>query len=516
MENIKILWVDDEIDLLEMHVMFLEAKGHLVSKANNGPDAIDMVAVNNYDIVFLDENMPGMSGLEVLTKIKEQSTGLPVVMITKSEEENIMDEAIGSQIDDYLIKPVNPNQILLTLKKHLANKQLVSKKTSTDYLKEFNQLAQLIAFAQSFDQWVDVYKKIVYWELKLDQLNDAALEEILINQKNEANREFGRFIRKNYESWFQKDANRPMLSHDFFKDEVFPLIDKHQKVFVIIIDNLRYDQWKILEKEISQVYNIDKEIIYSSILPTATQYARNAIFSGLTPAQIAQMYPQYWLNDDQEGGKNQFEEQLLETQIQRFRRKDTFYFTKIFNKEQGSQLIDKIANVLQNDLGVVVYNFVDMLSHARTETPIVKELAQDESAYRSLTRTWFEHSSLLELLRILARKKIPVVFSTDHGMTHVNSPVKVVGDKKVTTNLRYKQGRNLSYNPKDVFEIHKPENVGLPKTNVSSKYIFAYHADFFAYPNNYNHYVKYYKDTFQHGGISLEEMLIPLIRLMPK
>ncbi len=517
MSNVKLLWVDDEIDLLKPQVLFLESKGHNVSTTNNGDSAIEMVQQESFDVVFLDEQMPGLSGLETLNQIKRIYPALPVVMITKSEEESIMDEAIGSKIADYLIKPVNPKQILLSIKKIVDKKRLITRKTTSEYQSEFSQIGMMINDSLSYTDWIDVYKKLVYWELELDRSSDSAMDEVLRMQKNEANKTFARFIEKNYCDWFSMDiGERPLLSPNIFKHRIFPLVEENENVIVILIDNLRFDQWKTLQPAVREMFSVEKEELFYSILPTATQYARNAMFAGLMPSEIAKLYPSLWLNDDEEGGKNLHEEELLEKQIQRLGKKIKFSYDKITNLKSGKKMVENFNNLINNQLSVVVYNFVDMLSHARTDSEMIRELAGDESAYRSITLSWFEHSALLDFMQIAAQKKIKIIITTDHGTIRVNDPVKIVGDRNTTTNLRYKAGRNLNYKTKEVFDIKKPEQAYLPKSNVSTSYVFARNYDFFAYPNNYNYYVNYYKNTFQHGGISLEEMIIPLIVLNPK
>lgn len=517
MKEANILWIDDEIDLLKIHILFLQEKGHKIMTANNGTDAIEMVKENNFDIIFLDENMPGMNGLEVLAKIKEININIPIVMVTKNEEEDIMDEAIGSQIADYLIKPVNPKQILLAIKKNVENKRLITEKTNSKYQIEFSKLGLQINQTQTFEDWIDVYKKLVYWELELAKAKDNTMDEVLILQKTEANSAFAKYIKSNYIGWFKKtEDQRPKFQTDVFKKNIFPLLDNNGKVILIVIDNLRYDQWKSLQPTIREYLTLESEEVMCSILPTATQYARNAMFSGLTPLQIEQMFPKLWSYEEDEGGKNEHEEELLKTLFERYRKKVDFHFEKVFHNKQGHKIVENIKSIMKNQLIVIVYNFVDMLSHAKTEMQMIKELAQDEAAYRSLTQAWFEHSALLNLIKEISNFDAKVILTTDHGSIKVQDPIKVIGDRNTTTNLRYKQGKNLNYNPKEVFEIQKPQDVGLPISNLSSTYIFASSKDFFAYPNNYNHYVKYYKDTFQHGGVSLEEMLIPLLTFNTK
>lgn len=515
MSKDRILWADDEIDLLNVYVLFLEEKGYEVITATNGNDAIDLCKKESFDIIFLDENMPGLSGLETLAILKEIDPDVPMVMITKSEEENIMNMAIGSKIADYLTKPVNPSQILMTLKKNIHKKEIVSEHTTSTYRSEFGRIGMQINDSLTYDDWVEVYKKLVYWELELAD-TDSGMDEMLRMQKTEANHTFTKFIRRNYEDWFRNPEKRPLMSPDLFKNKVFPLLDQGEKVFFVLIDNFRFDQWKIIREIVSEFFTFSEEGLYSAILPTATQYARNAIFSGLMPLQIQQMFPDLWVEEEEDEGKNLNEKELIQTQLTRFRKNYSFSYNKVNESSYCEKLIERMSQLEGNQLNVVVLNFIDMLSHARTESKMMRELANDEQAYRSLTLSWFRHSGTLELLKAIARRGYKVVLTTDHGTIQVKNPVKVIGDKNTTVNLRYKVGKNLSYNKKEVVELTDPKRVGLPSPNVSSTYIFAGHDDFFAYPNNYNHYVSYYRNTFQHGGVSLEEMLIPLVVMQPR
>lgn len=517
MENVKILWADDEIELLKPHILFLEQKGYDVATTNNGDEALDLLQEQPFDIVFLDENMPGLSGIETLAKIKDMQPNLPVVMITKSEEETIMEDAIGSNIADYLIKPVKPNQILLSLKKNLENRKIVSEKKSFAYQQEFRNIGMEISNNLNHDEWVDVYKKIIRWELELQKSDDEGILEILRMQKEEANQVFSKFYEKHYLDWIKgKATEKPVLSHTLLKDRVFPALDGGKNTFLILIDNLRYDQWKALQPIFEQFFRIERDDIYYSILPTTTQYARNAFFAGLLPSEIEKKYRKYWVNEDEEGTKNQYEKELFKEQLRRYGRDIKFSYHKILNLNAGRKLVDSLSNLLQNDLNVIVYNFVDMLSHARTEMEIIRELADDEPAYRSLTISWFEHSPLIDIIRFVASKGLNLIVTTDHGSVRVHNPVKVIGDRNTNTNLRYKTGKSLNYNKKEVFEVRNPNDIFLPRLNVSSSYIFCRNNDFFAYPNNYNYYVNYYKNTFQHGGISMEEVLIPFVQLKAK
>lgn len=539
MSNGLLLWADDEIELLRAHILFLQKKGYDVVTVTNGTDAIDQCRQKTFDLILLDEMMPGLSGLETLQKIKEISPATPVVMVTKSEEENIMDQAIGSKIADYLIKPVNPNQILLSLKKNIHQKEIVTEVTQSGYQQNFQNIAMQISDCKTINGWMDVYRRIVHWELELSN-TDSNMTEMLKMQKEEADNGFAKYIKAHYMDWMddiarsqtvggqglsrlksvhaslrkqqEKGEERPMMSIDIFKKKIFPLLDAGEKVFMIVIDNFRLDQWRVLSQDIGDMFDIDEQT-YVSILPTATQYARNAIFSGLMPEKIAQMFPDLWVDEDEEEGKNLNEGLLIKTQFERFRHRETFSYHKINDSVGAEKFLQKFNTLKANDLNVLVINFIDMLSHARTESKMVRELANNESAYRSITLSWFRHSVLADLFKMLAQSDYTVVITTDHGSIRASKPVKIIGDRNTNTNLRYKLGKNLNYNPKEVFVIKEPHKAMLPAPNLSTSYVFATGDSFFAYPNNYNYYVSYYKDTFQHGGISMEEMIVPLITM---
>ena len=519
---VQLLWVDDEVELLKAHIIFLEKKGYAVTTVSNGTDAIDLCREHSFDLVLLDEQMPGLSGLETLQSIKQISPATPVVMVTKSEEENIMEQAIGQKIADYLIKPVNPNQILLVLKKNIHRREIETEVTQTQYQKQFQQIAMQIHDCRTWQDWTDVYRQLVHWELQLSS-TDSQMTEMLAMQKEEANLEFAKFVRKNYISSLPPDPpqtaaetqGQPLFSPQLFKKKVFPMLDNKEKVFLVVMDNFRYDQWRLLSQEIGQMFDIEEDL-YFSILPTATQYARNAIFSGLMPNKIEQMFPELWVDEDSEEGKNLNEEPLIKTQLDRYRRHDTFSYHKINTSAEAEKLLQQFKTMGKYDLNVVVFNFIDMLSHARTESRMVHELANNESAYRSITLSWFRHSVIADFFRMLAQTECKVIVTTDHGSIRCTKPVKIVGDRNTNTNLRYKLGKNLAYDPKDLFVIKNPAEAQLPSPNISTTYVFATADTFFAYPNNYNYYVSYYKDTFQHGGISMEEMIIPLITLKGK
>lgn len=517
MNEINVLWVDDEIDLLKPHIMFLKQKNYNVTPCNNGYDALELFKKNNFDAVFLDENMPGMGGLEVLSEMKEIKANVPIIMITKSEEEHIMEEAIGSKIADFLIKPVNPNQILLSLKKNLDHTRLVSEKTTLDYQKEFRKISMDLGMVRDYEGWVDIYKRLVFWDMELDHIGDHSLISILESQKLEANLQFFKFIEKNYEDWFKYKEDKPILSHEVFREYVVPkLVKKDKPILFVVIDNLRFDQWRAIETTISNHFKIEKEHMYYAALPTATQYVRNSLFSGYTPLEMEKHLPQYWKNDVDEGGKNLFEKELMLHHLNRLGLKVKADYFKITNLNAGKKLSQSFKQHKDNDLIALVYNFVDSLSHAKTDTEIVKELAETDKSYRSLTQSWFRNSPLLEIIQQAQNMGFKLILTTDHGTINIKNPSKVIGDKNTSLNLRYKTGRNLSYENKDVYAVKNPTLIGLPSINLTSSFIFAKTDMFFAYVNNYNHYVNYYKDTYQHGGVSMEEMLVPLIIMQPK
>lgn len=513
-----ILWIDDEVDSLKSQILFLENKGYHVAAMSNGYDGVEHLKENTVDAILLDETMPGMTGMETLEDIRMVNQQIPVIMVTKNEAEDVMEDAIGRQINDYLIKPVNPNQVLLALKKNIDNKRLVAEKTTTAYQQDFRNLFMTLSSSQDYNEWRDTYKKLVHWELQMAKSDSPEMQDVFNSQKAEANTEFAKYVTKNYKDWVHpKTPEAPIMSHTLFRYKIAPHIEKGKPLFVVLIDNLRFDQWKVIEPIFAEYFSLEEEDTFYSILPTATQYCRNAIFAGMMPVEIEKKFPMEWKNDNEQGGKNLHEETFLGAQLKNLDLDDIRYsYTKVTNHQSGQNMLNNIHNLLEYDLNVIVYNFVDMMSHARTEMEVLKELASDEVSYRSITKSWFKHSPLYQALAKLAQKDIRLMVTTDHGSVRVKKPLKVIGDRETTTNLRYKHGRNLNYNPNEVLAFKNPQDGGLPRPNVNSSFIFAKEEDYLCYPNNYNHYAKYYNDTFQHGGISLEEMIVPIIRMESK
>ncbi len=520
MDRKKILWVDDEIELLRSHIIFLSEKGYEVDTVTNGEDAITSVREKVYDIIFLDEMMAGMGGLETLAKIKNINNSIPVVMITKSEEETLMNEAIGGKISDYLTKPVNPSQVLLVCKKILEGKKITGQYAAKDYLQDFNQITQALSSGLDFTEWINIYQKLVNWSIELDKHRDIGLEQSLNDQYKEANKEFSKFVEKNYISWLSGNADAPNLSPQITEKYVFDhLRDEGKSIFYFVLDCLRLDQWLVMEKHLSEIFKIEKDYYYS-ILPTATPYSRNSLFAGLYPSDIEKNYPNLWVSgNDDDYSMNKYEKELLQNLLDRKRIKlrNDLKYIKIIDPEVGRNFEQNIHSYQNTHLTAVVVNFLDMIAHGRSDSDILKEIAPGESAYRSLTNSWFSHSSLLNIFTNLSKmKNVKIVVTTDHGSIRCLRGAKVLGDREASTNLRFKYGRNLKIDEKHAVYVKNTNDFKLPKRGVTINYIFAKEDYYFVYPTDYHKFLTHYKDTFQHGGISMEEMILPIITMEPK
>ncbi len=515
----KILWVDDEIDLLRPHLRLLEQKGYHVETASNGEDAIELVKTKGFDLVFLDEMMPGMGGLQTLSAMKDISPTLPVVMVTKSEAESLMEEAIGSKITDYLVKPVNPSQILMACKKILESKKISGAYVSRDYIKEFQNISLTLNSSLTEQEWIDLYIKLTNWDMELDAHPELGLRQTLQDQKRECNAEFGKFVERNYRRWIEDEKRPIMLSPDIVDRCVIPELNERSSVFFFVIDCLRLDQWLIMEELLAEYFAFEKQY-YFSILPTATPYARNSIFSGYFPIDLEKRFPEIWSSeDDDENSRNRFEHQLLDKLLERKRihLKPESKYVKILDPEFGRQFEGNILSYTHSRLTAVVVNFIDMLAHGRSDSPLLKEIAPDEAAYRSLTRSWFQHSSLFGMLKTLAaQKNVKIILTTDHGSVRCMRGSKVVGDREASANLRYKFGRNLKVDDKQAVFIKSPVEYKLPRGSITTNYVMAKEDYYFVYPTEYHKYLSQYRDSFQHGGISMEEMILPIVKLGPK
>ncbi len=510
-----ILWADDEIDQLQSHIIFLQKKGFDIVPVTNGEDAVTMIENQKFDLVFLDEQMPGMGGLDTLEKVKSLQPLLPVVMITKSEEESIMEDAIGSKISDYLIKPVNPNQILLTVKRILDRSKLQSEKSAQSYLRDFGSISSRIHPRTTWQEWIEIYKELSKWQIDLGE-GDEALKQVLDDQVVDANREFGKFIEREYVDWLDQNEEAPIISQGIFKKYVFPHIKNGKKTMFFLIDCMRYDQWLVFEPYLAKMFDISTDFYYS-ILPTATPYSRNAIFAGVSPLEIAQMYPKLWDQGQDETSLNRHEEELLKKQLDRAGFDINFKYEKILNAEDGRQVAGKMKSFSQSKLAAFVFNFVDTLVHSRSDSDVIKELAPDVSAFRSITEAWFQHSSLLQMFKELADEDVTVVVTTDHGSVRALRDTKVYGDRDTATSLRYKYGKNLNAeNSNAVIQIKDTKKYKLPDLGKASDYLIAREDYYFIYPTNYHKFQNRYKDTFQHGGASMEEMILPVATLTPK
>jgi CheY-like chemotaxis protein len=513
--NKRILWVDDEIELLKSHVTFLQGKGYKVDTATNGADALSLVKGNKFDVLLLDESMPGRGGLETLVEIKEADPALPVVMITKNEEERLMDNAIGLKIDDYLLKPVSPLQIYSACKRILDAPRIQEERVSPDYIREFNELNSLMQEG-TWDAWLRVHKRLCAWDHEFDQFRRTGLESTHDDQRLKASHAFSDFVEKNYRNWVASDK-RPPMSVDIFPRHIAPHLQAGEKVFFILIDCVRLDQWMVIEEFLTEQFDVQWDF-YCSILPTATPYSRNAIFSGLFPDEISRRYPDKWLErSTEESSKNKYESFFLSEQMRKFRLDETkLRYSKIFTAAEASDVKKKVSGLMNSPFVALVFNFVDILTHGRNQSEILQQLLPNEGAFRSLMRSWFSHSVLRDILTDLARAKVKVVLTTDHGSILGRKAALVYGRRDTSTNLRYKFGDNLKVDERQAIITRHPEEYRLPSESRTKNYVFAREYFYFVYPTNFRDYEKAYEGSFQHGGVSLEEMVLPCLTLTPR
>jgi CheY-like chemotaxis protein len=513
----RILWVDDEIEHLKSHIIFLEERGFKVTAVASGFDAVQEVKRTAFDLVLLDEMMPGMDGLETMEQIKAINPNLPVVMITKSEEENLMNQAIGKQITDYLTKPVNPSQVLMAAKRILESKKIIQNQFTRDYVQQSNQLRNKLYGPMEAEDWIEAHRLLSTWDVEIDKNPDAGLSQMQADFRKECNVEFSKYFEKTYGRWL-KSKDHPVLSPQVVGEYVIPHLRKKQKVYFIVIDCMRYDQWLTIEPILAEYFQIEKDQ-YFSILPTATPFSRNAIFAGEFPDVIAEILPNMWRNGSRpETSLNANEEELLALQLKKkfVELEGEYKYVKILEQREAENLAKRITTYQNVSLMAMVFNFLDLMVHGRSESEILLEIAPDESAFRSLMKSWFMHSSLFAILKYLSTIDCKVVITTDHGSILAKKETTVKGRKEASTNLRYKYGDNLNCNKREALLIKNPEEFRLPRFGVSTTYIFAKEDYYFVYPTQYHHYVSKYANTFQHGGISTEEVILPIITLSPR
>ncbi len=506
----KILWIDDEIHHLKPHILFLEEKGYIIIQTANGQDGIALVEKYNPDLVLLDQSMPGMDGLETLLGLKKIRSTLPVIMITKTEDEWLMDEAITGQVEQFLIKPVNPSQIFMACKQTLEKIKLSEEKATSDYLKEFQEIDERLRDDLTADDWWELYNRLVDWQLKFDQYKDIGLGSILEEQIQSCNREFGNFIESNYKEWLG-GSDSPILSIDVIPEFVKPVLDRDEKVCLLVVDCMRHDHLKSMLPLLELYFNIELNYKFS-LLPTATPYSRNAIFSGLFPDKMVKKYPQQY--KDMEGGShslNQHEKQFLIDQLKKLGLENKkVHYHKIWAVQEGKKFQNRIKDFIQQDVLALVVNFVDILAHKSSQMDVLKEMVPDESGYRLAVKSWLENSWLLKVLKELSSNNFTVIMTSDHGSIRVKHDLMVAADKDASTGVRYKFGRNLKTNDKNALIIREPKKFCLPNFGHQPSYILAKDEYYFVYPNQAHKYQEKFKNSFQHGGISMEEMMVPI------
>ena len=515
----QILWVDDEIDLLRSHILYLGERGYEVTKATNGLDALELIRKEQFDLALIDEMMPVMNGLELLRRLKELRPELPAVMVTKNEAEELMEQAIGAHIDGYLTKPVNPSQVLSVLKGIIDKRKISEDQLSRRWAEGFAELSRLIDEDLDAGGWQNLHNRICAWELELDGWGDVELREMLRQVRLEADRRFARWIEKIYPLWIESPPeSRPLLSMSVVDKWLLPLLNDKKPVLFLVIDCLRLDQWLVLEPLLAEHFEIERKH-YFSILPSATPYSRNAIFSGFLPVEIEQLHPDLWSRgDEDEASSNRFERQFLEELLERrgVKLQREMRYIKVLEQEEAAEFERRVRDYLHTPLTAMVYNFVDILLHTRQSVEVLKEMLPDEAAFRSVTAAWFKHSSLFRIIQAYGEIGGTVLITSDHGSIIGRRGTKVIGDRQTSTSLRYKHGRNLKCDNRHAIRIKEPVKWGLPQRGVNTEYLLSKEDYFFVYPTNYHKYLEIYRGSFQHGGISLDEMVLPVVTLRGK
>lgn len=517
----RVLWADDEIELLRPHILFLNERGYDIHAVTSGEDAVRAVARETFDAVLLDEQMAGLDGLATLQRVKRIQPALPVIMITKSEEESLMEEAIGGKIDDYLTKPVNPSQILSALKRILESRSISQERLNRDYVAEFNRINDEIETEDlDWDDWLELGVRLSRWAIDISAMRETSLQDLLDQQMQTANIAFAKFVEKNYPAWMKmKRDERPPLSSDVVREWVVPHMQKGEQVLFLVLDCLRLDHWLSVEPVLRDHFNIETDAYYS-ILPTATPFSRNSIFSGMSPDTFPTVNGDLFnkLDWDGETNVNRFERQLLDRQLKNLGAMPNPEpkYTKILDPEEANRTLKKASDYFDQPLVSMVFNFVDIVAHHRSTEEVIQTLIPDEAAYRSVVKSWFEHSPLFELMRKFGERGVTIVITSDHGSIRARKASKVVGDREASSNLRYKFGRNLNVDPKHAIKVKDPLKWGIHSKGVNIDLLLAKQDAYFVYPTEFNKYADRFRDNFIHGGISLEEMVLPVAVLRSK
>ncbi|MFN2397687.1 MAG: response regulator [Gemmatimonadaceae bacterium] len=512
-----ILWVDDEADLLESHRLFLRDRGYEVDSATNAEDAVEMLRSRPYGLVLLDEQMPGKRGLEAYRDIRELDASMPIVMVTKSEEDSTLREAIGAAVKDYLVKPVNPRQVLSVVMRIFDGERIRQQAVARRFVERFRAMELERERTLDWRGWISRYSELTDWDLELAEAGERSLLESLRGLYPQLRREFADFMRKAYPAWLRSlEGDRPALSIDVVGEFLLPVLQREKAGLFIVIDCLRLDQWRILQPLITPMFDVETTH-YFSILPTATPYARNSLFSGLFPCEIAARFPDWW-EDRSEDTLNAHERELLEAHLTELRGHTPVRYEKISSSLDSDELERRVSSAIGADgVSAFVFNFVDLLTHGRSESAILYEVARDEIALRQITRQWFERSVLLNVLKEAARRGISAIVTSDHGSIHCQTPATVFAKRDATANLRYKFGEDLrAERPDHALLFTSSDDLKLPRRGLGANTLLATGDTFFVYPTKLREYQARYRGSFLHGGVTPEEVILPVALLTPK